>query len=91
MEHVRKYREATEEGRSLVSGNGTKIWYNKFFRKTISHINEKTPQLFMNKLASLDLSILEQSETVYTSFGMIMWNQNTEEKQNYVAWIQTAL
>ena len=42
-----------------------------FFRKIISHINEKNPHLFMNKLASLDLSILEQSEIVYTSFGMI--------------------
>ena len=25
------------------------------------------------------------------SFGMIMWKQNMEKKQNYVTWIQTIL
>ena len=25
------------------------------------------------------------------SFGMIMWKQNMEKKQNYVTWIQTVL
>ena len=42
MEHVRKHRETTEEWRSLEFGNKTKVSYNKiFFRKFISHIDEK--------------------------------------------------
>ena len=52
----------------------------------------KRTKIFMNKPAYLGLSILEVSTIVIMyEFGMIMWNQNTEKKQNYVTCIQTAL
>ena len=46
--------------------------------------------LFMNKSVYLGLSILEISEIVCVSFGMIMCNQNMAEKKlNYVRGILT--
>ena len=46
----------------------------------------------MNKPVYLGLSILQISKIVmYKEFGMITWNENMEQKPNYVTWIQMAL
>ena len=42
----------------------------------------------MNKPVYLGLSILQISKIVmYKEFGMITWNENMEQKPNYVTWI----
>ena len=48
---------------------------------------KETPQILMNEPVCLGLSLLEFSKIVIMKFGMIISNQNTEKKRNYVTWI----
>ena len=90
MENVRKHRniklvKAEAKRNYLVSeaNHHTTIFFSKF----INHKNKEI-QIFMNKPVYLGLSILQISKIVmYKEFGMITWNENMEQKPNYVTWI----
>ena len=75
MENVRKHRNiklvATERKINYVESEPN---YHtiKFFTESLLLIEKKKPEIFMNKLVHLGLSILESSETLMYEFLYIM-------------------
>ena len=64
---------------------------NFFFRKSISHRNEKKPQIFLNKSVYSGLSILKTSKIAAYEFWQDHVRFKYEKNQNYVIWIKTSL